>query len=219
LSVLLNQGNGSFAAQIAYPVDTAPDVVGPDAIAAADLNGDGKLDLVTANYGGGTVSVLLNQGNGSFAPKVAYGAGVRPVAIAAADLTGDGIPDLAVANSISETVNVMANQGNSSFAGPVFFAVELGPSSIVAADWNGDGMPPTARSEGIGKANGFRSSRGRQETAPPPTAVDITLNPRSTHRTEKLCSSGMFVDLVPARWDLRAHRDAAGLPLNLRTRS
>jgi hypothetical protein len=72
----------------------------PYSVATADLNGDAKLDLVTANDGARTnpgVSVLLGAGNGSFGPKSDFGSGGgRDVKIA--DLNGDSIVDLAVAN-------------------------------------------------------------------------------------------------------------------------
>ena len=55
------------------------------------------------------MSVLLNQGNGTFAAPVRYAAGLRPVSVAAADLNGDGRPDLAVANSRSANVSVLLN--------------------------------------------------------------------------------------------------------------
>jgi hypothetical protein len=80
----------------------------PSDVAAADLNGDGKPDLVTANGNGNTVSVLLSNGNGSFAAKVDYPTGLVPVAVAAADLDGDGKPDLAVTNALN-LVTVLIN--------------------------------------------------------------------------------------------------------------
>ena len=94
VSVLLNNGDGTLAACCS----TIPRASGPGSVAAADLNGDGKLDLVVANYGDDTVSVLLNNGNGTFGAKVDYPPGAGPGSVAAADLDGDGKPDLAVAN-------------------------------------------------------------------------------------------------------------------------
>jgi hypothetical protein len=66
-----------------------------------------------ANYGSGTVSVLLNQGNGTFAPQVPYGVGSNPSSVTSADLDGDGDQDLAapnsVPNSLSDAVSVLLN--------------------------------------------------------------------------------------------------------------
>ena len=72
----------------------------------ADLNGDGKADLAVASGTG--VSVLLNNGNGTFGAPASYGSGTNPVSVAAADLNGDGKIDLAVggANRASVLLNL-----------------------------------------------------------------------------------------------------------------
>jgi hypothetical protein len=116
----------------------------PISVAVADLNGDGKPDLATANWFSDDVSVLLNQGNGTFAAAVNYGADSYPISVAAADLNGDGKPDLAVANRNSDHVSVLLNQGNGTFAAAVSYAAGTSPSSVAAADLNGDGKPDLA---------------------------------------------------------------------------
>ena len=58
----------------------------PQAVAIADLNGDGVADLVTANYLDNTVSVLLGRGDGTFLPAAAYAVGQGPLAVAIGDL-------------------------------------------------------------------------------------------------------------------------------------
>ena len=73
----------------------------------ADLNGDKKPDIAVACYG--SVSVLLNKGDGTFVVGISYAAGTEPFAVAAADLNGDGRPDLAVADQASNNVNVLIN--------------------------------------------------------------------------------------------------------------
>ena len=78
----------------------------PSSVVAADLDGDGKLDLIVANYGGNNVSVFRNYGNGTFASKADYAAGNGPLSVFVADLDGDGKPDLVVANVGSNTVSV-----------------------------------------------------------------------------------------------------------------
>jgi hypothetical protein len=106
VSVLLGNGDDTFSSP-AYATGKVP-----TSVAAADLNGDGKPDLAVASQGGaadGTVSVLLNKGNGTFAAKVDYATGSSAEAVAAADLNGDGKPDLAVANQVSQSVSVLLN--------------------------------------------------------------------------------------------------------------
>src|SRR5437764_2375409 len=65
----------------------------PAALAAADLNNDGQVDLVVANAESGTVDVFLGIGRGKFGPARRYSVGPSPSAILVADFNGDGIPD------------------------------------------------------------------------------------------------------------------------------
>jgi hypothetical protein len=74
-----------------------------------DLNGDGRAELVTTSYYGGTVSVLLNQGNGTFAAPLVYAAGSLPSDVALTDLNGDGKPDVAITNDRSDDVTTFFN--------------------------------------------------------------------------------------------------------------
>ncbi len=109
-SVLLNQtpdgGTLSFSAATNYGVGSVP-----RAIAVGDLNGDGKLDLVSANVNVSTVSVLLGQGGGAFSPAADVGVGSAAYSVAVADLNGDGSLDLAEPSSDSSLVSVALNQG------------------------------------------------------------------------------------------------------------
>jgi len=112
-------------------------------VAVADVNGDGKPDLITANGDTHTVGVLLGNGNGTFQPMVAYSAGannsIRKVAVA--DVNADGKPDVLTANSFTNTVGVLLGNGNGTFR-PVVTYSSGGfgdPFDLVAADVNGDG--------------------------------------------------------------------------------
>ncbi len=97
VSVLLNQGDGTFAAAVAYVAGDSP-----RSVAIGDLDGVNGPDLAVAIPGDfpgfiDDVSVLLNQGDGTFAAAVAYDAGNGPVSVAIGDLDGVNGPDLAVA--------------------------------------------------------------------------------------------------------------------------
>lgn len=70
----------------------------PYSVAIGDLNGDGKLDLVTPNGCCANVFVLLGNGDGTFQKAAEYGADDTPAFVAIGDMNGDGAPDLAVAN-------------------------------------------------------------------------------------------------------------------------
>ena len=82
----------------------------PRGIASADLNGDGKVDLVIANYES-TVSVLLGNGDGTFASRADYATGPTPSSIAIGDVNGDAKPDLVLSNNGAATVSVLRNLG------------------------------------------------------------------------------------------------------------
>src|SRR6478672_3256121 len=121
----------------------------PRAVSEVDLNGDGKLDLVTANVNDNTVSVLLNNAapgavTPSFAPKQDFATGAGPISIAVGDLNGDGKPDLATANFNANTVSVLINitgpgAATPSFAAKQDFATAGEPIFGTVADLNGDG--------------------------------------------------------------------------------
>jgi hypothetical protein len=137
--VLLNEGDGTFAGSLSYAVHGVP-----AAIAAADLDGDGRTDLAVANSDANDVSLLVNHGDGTFAAPLNYGTDAVPVSIAVADLNGDGRPDLAVANRGTSDVSVLLNRGNGALAAPVNYPAGPSPLVITAADLNGDGRPDLA---------------------------------------------------------------------------
>src|SRR5262249_37742007 len=92
---LLGAGGGAFLPPVHYTVGE-----GARAVAAADLDGDGVLDLVTGNSASATVSVLMGNGDGTFRAAVHYVAGLAPSAVAAVDLDADGDRDLVVTNGV-----------------------------------------------------------------------------------------------------------------------
>src|SRR5205823_982351 len=101
----------SFALPINYPVGA-----NPQSVTAADVNGDGKLDLICANWSDGTLSVLTNNGSGGFASSNAtYTVGSYPTSVVAADVNGDRTVDLISANSGDNTLSVLTNNGSGGF--------------------------------------------------------------------------------------------------------
>jgi hypothetical protein len=107
-SVLLGNGNGTFQAPNTYSTGNNSNA---QVIALADMNGDMKLDLVTANSGGNSAGVLLGNGNGTFQPAVTSptGPGGFPVGLAVADFNGDSKLDIAIANNTGNSVAVLLN--------------------------------------------------------------------------------------------------------------
>lgn len=117
----------------------------PTSVAIGDVNGDSKLDIVTANFSDGTVSVLLGNANGTLnaAASVTVTTGSEPYAVAIGDLNGDGKPDLAVANYGSNGVSVLLGNGNGTFSEASYSPLGVGanPVSIAISDVNGDHKP------------------------------------------------------------------------------
>ncbi|MBS1643119.1 MAG: VCBS repeat-containing protein [Bacteroidetes bacterium] len=145
--------SSSFAAKVDFTTGTTP-----VSLAIGDLDGDGKLDLVAANYGSSTVSILRNTSSvgsitsSSFATKVDFTTGNGPQSVAIGDLDGDGKPDLAVANfnlssttvSIFRNTSVSGSITSSSFATKVDFATGVRPISVAIGDLDGDGISDLA---------------------------------------------------------------------------
>ena len=149
VSLFRNLGDATFAPRVTFPSGS-----GPVGLAAADFDDDGDRDLAVANWGffgaGSTVSILENDGNGSFAPPVAYAAGASPYRVIAEDLNGDGAIDLAASNGrVSQSgtaqINLLLNDGSGTFASrrtlSGFFAGNSFFPTVVAADMDLDSDP------------------------------------------------------------------------------
>ncbi|HZU84070.1 MAG TPA: VCBS repeat-containing protein [Polyangiaceae bacterium] len=140
-AVLLGRGDGRFDGPYDWASGSAPVDV-----AAADVNGDGKPDLVVANHSSlANVAVLIGDGKGSFL--TARLGNVRDVldAVAIADVDGDGKQDIVVSDGEHEVVSVLRGRGDGSFLDPIttftrFGATtEAGAPHIIARDFDGDG--------------------------------------------------------------------------------
>jgi len=113
-------------------------------VALEDLDLDGAIDLVVANRGSGTVSILLNDGSGSFVPTTTVQVGSQPLAVAIAAMDNDGLPDIITSNSGSNDVSVLINTGGGSFGDEVSYAVGASPYGIVTTDLDGNGATDVA---------------------------------------------------------------------------
>jgi autotransporter-associated beta strand protein len=133
LSVLLGNGDGTFGHHSTVTLDRRA-----YGIAVGDFNGDGKLDLVTANSDDSSVSVLLGNGDGTFIQSSIDVSPSRPQSVAVADFNGDGKLDIVTANYSSSTVSVLLGNGDGTFQREPDFTVNR-PYYLAVGDFNGDG--------------------------------------------------------------------------------
>ena len=147
IAVLLGNGDGTLQPPI---LNTSLSNIGEfNALAVADVNGDGKPDLVVsaccASNGDSEAAVLLGDGDGTFqSPRLYDLNGTALSSIAVADLNGDGKPDIASANydgSTSSSVTVLLGNGDGTFQSPVSSLGPVDASCLRVADVNGDGRP------------------------------------------------------------------------------
>ncbi|MFN8534452.1 MAG: FG-GAP-like repeat-containing protein [Dehalococcoidia bacterium] len=158
-SFFKGSGTGSFAAGV--PFSSLLFGVASQDMKSADVNGDGKLDLL-ATVGGAPgnvgpaetlIEVFLGNGNGAFAQPSLYSSGFAlAIAIAIADFTNDSKLDLAVAhghNIFGNGMSILPGNGDGSFGGPERFAVgAISQSGVAAGDLNGDTRPDIVAANG-----------------------------------------------------------------------
>jgi len=137
LFILTNNGSGGF------DYHSSPNVGNqPFSVVAGDVNGDGTVDLISANSGSGTLTVLTNNESGdsdAFDSYATLTVGIQPVSVVAADVNGDDRVDLISADKGSGTLTVLTNNGSSGFGFNATLPGGFEPISVVAADVNGDG--------------------------------------------------------------------------------
>jgi hypothetical protein len=133
-------GNVSYGPKVDFGTAT-----GPSGVSLADLDQDGKLDIVVVNQTSNSVSVLRNTGSFTFAAKVDFATGNNPHTLSIADIDGDGRLDVAVPNFTSATVSVFKNNGTGpgtiSFVPKVDFITGAGAYAVAFADFDTDSKP------------------------------------------------------------------------------
>ncbi|MGA3127889.1 MAG: VCBS repeat-containing protein [Candidatus Korobacteraceae bacterium] len=154
VTIWLGNGNGTFTTQKPSQIPFTVPTGGVFGLAAADFNGDGKLDLALTNYfpqnaaanaAPSTVTILFGNGDGTFKTGPTSPAGLNPFHVTAGDFNHDGKADLAVTNDTGDTVSILLGNGDGTFTASVpVAAAALG--SIAAGDFNGDGWPDLAMS-------------------------------------------------------------------------
>jgi hypothetical protein len=188
--------------------------VSPRAIAIGDVNRDGRMDLITANWGSDDVSVLAGDGQGGFIEvagspfdvDLGGAAAGGPASVVVTDLDGDGKLDMAVADERAHNLTFFKGNGAGGFASGVAVALPAGsaPNSLVAGDLNGDGKMDLAVVLGgpeqvdvlLGDgAGGFTPAAGSPfGTFDQPTAIAV--GPIDANTTLDLLVADQFTDEV-----------------------
>ncbi len=134
LFALLGLGDGSFTDplvnQLGYPFT---------AVIAAELTGDGVLDMAGVSEQADRLAILPGNGDGTFGPPLDLATGEAPLGLAAAQLFGDANLDLVTADNLADSVSIFAGLGGGAFAPPITFSAGSSPSTPVPADLDFDG--------------------------------------------------------------------------------
>jgi hypothetical protein len=133
LDVVRSNGDGSFARPLSFSTGGRA----PSGIAVADVNNDGKLDVVVANQLSNSVAVLLGNGNGTLQSPRVFAVGANPLAVAVGDFNGDGNADVVVVNSTSNSVSVLLGNGDGTLRPASSLAVGISPVAVVVGRFHG----------------------------------------------------------------------------------
>ena len=145
--IMVYFGHAGSPYNAGVPLDTPDGVYDSCFVTSGDLNGDGKDDIVSANCTDDSITIFLNNGDGSFQPGVYYPVapetytGASPVALSIADVNGDGFNDIVSSNFLSGDVTVFLGNGNGTVRIPTIgYATGGSPHSpALVADFNNDG--------------------------------------------------------------------------------
>lgn len=176
-------GNGTsdagelcFADAVAFSVGEAP-----AAVAIGDFDGDGNLDIVTANAATADVSVLLGNGDGTFGAESSFDVGNNPVFVVASDLNGDGKADIATTNQGSDNISLLFGNGDGTFDTQALVPVGDAPSAFALGNLNGDTQPDIVCASSGGNNVRFLKNDGSGNFSSPEAPFSVGTKPRDLH--------------------------------------
>jgi hypothetical protein len=175
VSVFFGDGAGSLAPRVDYHVGS-----GTRSITSADMNGDGHRDLIVGgastnccDAAPSEISVVLNNGDGTFGPETKHWTGSGPHVVRVADLNGDGELDLVALRRGLNAVTVVLGSGGGGFGTPREYGTELEPVGLAMADLDGNGTVDLA----VANARSSSVSILLNQSAPPALQVSMDVRP------------------------------------------
>ena len=159
VSVLDGIGDGGFRAPRSFA--SGSDGSEPTTVAVADLNDDGRLDVVVSNKRSSDTSVLLGNGRGTLARPRMFVADQEPRAVLVGDFTADDLPDVLTVNQGTDTPNlaVLAGLGDGSLAAVEDVMTQPQPSAVVTGDADNNGLADLIASQLPSQTSGAGSLR------------------------------------------------------------
>jgi len=104
----------------------------------ADINGDGRIDIIHPNCKNDQINILFNYGNGTFISSRNYSTGMGPSSVVVGDMNNDGKIDIIITNKYSDNVGIFYNIGNDTFTDQIIYPTSPRPLCAVLVDLNED---------------------------------------------------------------------------------
>jgi hypothetical protein len=204
LAVLRGRGDGTFAEAVLFATGLFP-----FEMAAADLDGDGRPDLVTSNFNSQDLTVLLNQteagGPIAFAPPVSYALPSRPSALAVLDLDQDGRLDFLAGSTSAPGLELFRGLGGGSFTPAQHLDVDVSPRTLAAGDLDGDGATDIAALDVASEGVRLLFSRGGGLVPAPALELEeFASAPSASHVALAEISGDGRLDILASLESLRA---------------
>ncbi|RMH35221.1 MAG: VCBS repeat-containing protein [Nitrospirae bacterium] len=191
ISLLVNQGDGRFA--VGRTVQAGKTL---SAITGADVNQDGRTDLIATSLFTDSVNILLQEASGEFSPLDPIPVGFSPVAVQVGDLNEDGQLDIIVTNRDSSSVSTLLGNGHGEFRSAGHFGVGETPSGLIVKDFDQDGLLDLATADS--SSNGVSVLlNGRVLLPLPSLSADALVfelgghEPRAGRRTLRVSNVGL----------------------------